>query len=155
MATQTEPIRGKIAKILNSREVALNVGIEHGVKSGMKFAILSAGSGEVTDPDTGEVLGSVDLPKTIVKIAKAYDKFSIAATHRSRRVNVSAARFAGAANVESSIANLRKLFEPPKWETRYETLKADGGFESATEELDEKDSYVSVGDPVVQVPNPD
>ena len=148
MAAQIEPIRGKIAKVLNSREVALNVGAEHGVQSGMTFDILAPGSEEVMDPDTGEVLGSVDLPKTSVRITKAHDKFAIATTYRSKRVNVSNAGYTGA---RSAAHNLRKMFEPPRWETRYETLKSTGEFEASSEDLDEKDSYVSVGDPVVQV----
>lgn len=148
MVTQTEPIRGKIAKVLNSREVALNVGTEHGVQSGMTFDILFPGSGEVTDPDTGEVLGSVDLPRTSVRITKAHDKFAIATTYRSKRVNVGSAGYTG---VGSATDNLRKIFEPPRWETRYETLKIEGGFEAAAEEMGEHESYVSRGDPVVQV----
>ena len=148
MTTQTEQIRGKVARILNSREVALNIGTEHGVQSGMTFDILAPGSGEVTDPDTGEVLGSVDLPKTRVRITRAHDRFAIATTYRSKRVNVGGAGYTG---VGSAADNLRKMFEPPRWETRYETLKSNGGFEATAEDLDEKDSYVSVGDPVVQI----
>jgi hypothetical protein len=43
------------------------------------------------------------------------------------------------------------MFDPPKWETHYETLKTQGGFEAASEDLRENDSYVSRGDPVLQV----
>ena len=53
-------------------------------------------------------------------------------------------------NQTPQIADVR-LFQAPTWETRYETLKSTGAFESTSEDLDEKDSYVSVGDPVVQV----
>lgn len=148
MVTQIEPIRGKIAKILNSREVALNIGTEHGVQSGMTFDILAPGSGEVTDPDTGEVLGSVDSPKTRVRITKVHTRFAVATTYRSKRVNVGGAGYTGVGSVTD---NLRKMFEPPRWETRYETLKNNGGFEATAEDLDEDGSYVRIGDPVVQV----
>jgi hypothetical protein len=37
---------------------------------------------------------------------------------------------------------------PPRWITKYETLRTE---EKTWEDLDEKDSYVKVGDPVVQV----
>ena len=37
---------------------------------------------------------------------------------------------------------------PPKWETKYETLKTE---EKTWEDLDEVDSYVKIGDPVVQI----
>ena len=142
MTTETEPIRGKIAKVLNSREVAVNIGHEHGVKSGMVFDILSSIGDQIRDPDTGDVLGLVEQPKARVKIKRAYEKFAVAITYRSRDVNV------GGGGLSLNLWG--KLFEPPKWETRYETLKSNGGFEAASEELDEKGSYVSIGDPVVQ-----
>ena len=37
---------------------------------------------------------------------------------------------------------------PPKWITKYETLKTE---EKTWEDLDEEKSYVKTGDPVVQV----
>ena len=67
MTTQKEPIRGKIAKVLNSREVALNVGAEQGVAPGMRFRILSLAGDEIRDPDSGAVLGNVRRPKAIVR----------------------------------------------------------------------------------------
>lgn len=135
MTTQTEIIRGKIAKILNSREVALNIGLEDGVTVGMVFEILSSNSQTILDPDTGAVLGSFTSPKTRVKVNRVEDKFSVASTYRSKRVDVGNAR----------------LFSAPVWETRYETLKAKGSFETSYEDLQEQDSYVAIGDPVVQV----
>ena len=135
MTTQTEIIRGKIAKILNSREVALNIGLEGGVAVGMVFEILSSNSQTILDPDTGAVLGSFTSPKTRVKVNRVEDKFSVAGTYRSKRVDVGNPR----------------LFSAPVWETRYETLKAKGSFETSYEDLQEQDSYVAIGDPVVQV----
>ena len=135
MTTQTEIIRGKIAKILNSREVALNIGLEDGVAAGMVFEVLSSNSQTILDPDTGAVLGSFTSPKTRVKVNRVEDKFSVAGTYRSKRVDVGNPR----------------LFSAPVWETRYETLKAKGSFETSYEDLQEQDSYVAVGDPVVQV----
>ena len=43
---------------------------------------------------------------------------------------------------------LSKALLPPNWETKYETLKTD---EKTWEDLDERESFVKVGDPVVQV----
>lgn len=37
---------------------------------------------------------------------------------------------------------------PPKWVTKYETLKTD---EKIWEDLNEEESYVKIGDPVCQV----
>ena len=143
MTTQTEQIRGKVARILNSREVALNVGQKHGVQQGMIFEILSESGGEIRDPDSGDILGVADVAKARVKIKRAYEKFAVATTYRTRRVNVG--------GVGPSAIDISRYFAPPKWETRYETLKTEGGFEAASEDLTESESYVRVGDSVVQV----
>ena len=42
------------------------------------------------------------------------------------------------------------LLKPPKWVTKYETLKTE---EKTWEDLDEEESYVNTGDIVVQVIN--
>jgi len=65
-----ERIRGKVAAILTQRELALNVGEEEGVEVGMRFAILNSKGVDVTDPDTGKVLGDVPVAKTIVKVVR-------------------------------------------------------------------------------------
>ena len=136
MDTPVEPIRSKVAKVLNSREVALNIGKDHGVNFGMVFEILAPNGDVIRDPDSGETLGEVNLAKTRVQINHVAGRYSIATTYRSKRVDVGGAT----------------LFQPPKWETRYETLKKQGSFESAAEPLDAWDSYVSVGDAVVHIP---
>lgn len=136
MTTQTKPIRGKVARVLNAREVAINRGIADGVESGMEFTILSSNAQEVWDPDTNEFLGSVQRPKASVKVTLVYDRLSVAETFRRRRVNV------GGTGVGIG------LFSPPKWEDRYETLRLN---DAPVDEIDESDSYVSAGDPVVQV----
>ena len=38
----TEPIRGKVARILNSREMVINVGSDSGVAVGMRFEVMDA-----------------------------------------------------------------------------------------------------------------
>lgn len=142
MATQTKPIRGKIARILNTREVAINVGEEHGVERGMLFDILSPKGLGIRDPDTGEELGSVELAKARVKVARVYGKISVARTFRTTRVNVGGPAYS---------LSLSRLFDPPKWETQYETLRIDEAIEPAADDLDEEYSYVATGDVVVQV----
>ena len=136
MSNPNEPIRGKIARVLNSREVAINKGADDGVEIGMIFKILSTKGSEIQDPDTGETLGSVDMAKTSVKVTSVQERIAVASTYRTRRVNVGG----------SGLSSIR-LFEPPKWETRLETLKID---KAAVEELSEEDAFVNTGDPVVQ-----
>ena len=71
----TELIRGKVARILNSREVALNVGASHGVEDGMQFDILAPELHNIRDPDTHEVIGSVNRPKVRVQVGITEDRF--------------------------------------------------------------------------------
>ena len=137
MRNQRDPIRGKVARVLNSREIALNIGQQDGVRVGMVFKVLSPNKAEVKDPDTGELLGSVDLEKTRVKVKSVQGRVSVAATYRERRVNV------GGRGIGLSV------FEPPKWETHVETLSAD---DAAWEQLGEGESHVKTGDPVVLEP---
>ena len=137
MSSPIEPIRGKIARVLSTRDVALNKGSVDGVQIGMVFKILSSKGAEITDPDTGEVIGSVDLEKTSVRVTSVQDRVSVASTFRTHRVNVGGSGMA-----------LTRIFEPPKWETHVETLET---HENAREELPEEESFVKTGDPVVQV----
>ena len=85
MNSAAQPIRGKVARVLNSREVAINKGSDDGVKVGMIFKILSTKGSEIKDPDTGERLGSVDLIKTSVKVTVMQERIAVASTYRSRR----------------------------------------------------------------------
>ena len=66
--TNDSRIRGKVAAILSKRELVLNIGTEHGVEVGMRFVILNSKGVDVKDPDSGEVIGTVEVPKTVIKV---------------------------------------------------------------------------------------
>ena len=140
MTSESKLIRGKVARILNSRELALNIGSDHGVGLNMLFDVLDPGSDEILDPDTREIIGSVYRPKVRVKIIEVQNKISVARTYRSRKVNIGGKGF--------GLHAWTAAFAPPEWVREYDTLRTD---EATWESLDEKDSYVSTGDPVVQV----
>ena len=142
MTSESKLIRGKVAGILSTRELALNIGSAHGVEVDMLFDVLNSASKDIREPDTGEIIGSIYRTKVRVKIVEAQEKFSVARTFRSRHVNIGGRG--------RSINALASLFEPPRWIREYETLKSE---EATWEDLDEKDSYVATGDPVVQVLN--
>ncbi len=57
-------LRGKIAQLLSDRELVINIGLKDGVSKGMRFAILAATPLEIRDPDTNELLESIDREKT-------------------------------------------------------------------------------------------
>ena len=128
-------IRGKVASILNTREVTLNVGDVHGVKMGMFFDIFPKAQEEVKDPDSGELIGVVRRPKVRVQIADVEQRYSIARTYRMKTRRTGISFWAGLQG--------DTVREP-------ETLrKKDAEFE----DMDEFDSYVEKGDPVEQVVN--
>ena len=136
MTTQVKPISGKVARVLNEREVAINRGAVDGVEYGMEFNILASDEQRIQDPDTKEYLGSVRRPKTSVKVTEVYDRLSVAKTFKTRRVNV------GGSGVGTG------LFEPPKWENHHETLVGQDSIEFPNIE---GHIYISTGDQVVQV----
>jgi len=136
-----EPIRGKVARILNSRELALNIGAREGVKLGMLFDVLDVKGEDIRDPDSDEVLGSLRRPKVRVRVTRVEERLSVASTFRSKKVNVG-----GQGDV--AFGNIHKLFESPNWVRRYETLKTT---EKTWEDLNEEDSFVRTGDPVIEV----
>lgn len=138
MTSEPNIIRGKVARILNSRELALNVGLEHGVKPSMLFDVLDPTSENISDPDTGAIIGSVYRPKVRVKIVQIETKISVATTYRSKRVNIGG----------KGLGAWEDLFTPRNWIREYETLRTEEG---TWEGLDEKNSYVATGDPVVQI----
>ena len=138
MTTQIKPVRGKVARVLNEREVAINRGLSDGVEVGMKFKILNPETQEVRDPDTGESLGYVERAKIPVRVTEIQDKFAVATTFRFRHVNV------GGNGIGIGV------FTPPKWEKRYETLRENGA-KPKTKDGAEFSKQVSIGDIVVQI----
>lgn len=137
----TELLRGKVARILDTRHLVINLGSSQGVSVGMYFDVLDPKGEDIRDPDTGEVLGSIERPKVRVQVLKVEERLSVASTFRKRTVNVG-----GRGGM--AIGGLAEMFLPPKHVTKYETLKTT---EDTWENLDESESYVKTGDPVVQV----
>lgn len=131
-------IRGKVARILNSQELVLNVGAENGVSKGMEFHILGRGDGHgfyvIKDPDTHATIGSVPTLKITVTARHVQDKLCVASTKRA-------------------ITSLFDSLMPPQWIKKYgpriSSLKREPHSPSP---IDSSDSIVQVGDLVVQVP---
>ena len=103
----------------------------------MVFAILNSKGSAVKDPDSGEVLGSVPLPKVFVRVSMVQNRLSLARTFRSI--------------VRGGTVAIPSIFTAGTMDV--ETLRKQDHSESA--ELDEKDSIVRRGDPAVQVLNPE
>ena len=72
-----KPITGKVAGVLNERELTINVGSEKGVYEGMKFKVLASSPIKVKDPDTEKILGTVDREKVQVKAIEIFKNYHI------------------------------------------------------------------------------
>jgi hypothetical protein len=130
----TSPITGKVAAVNSDRELIINKGAGDGVEAGMLFRVKGPDV-TIKDPDTGDILGKVSKVKVVVRVEEVADRFSIARTFRTRRVNIG-----GEYDLTGGLA---RMLQPPRWETRVETLRRntrDG------ESIDPSESVVSVGD---------
>ena len=128
------PIGGKVAKVLSSREVAINLGAHDGVQVGMAFAVMNPKGDDIKDPDTNELLGSVVLPKIRVWVSQVHDKVSVATTIPP--------------GSGLHLGPIARLLLPAGLAMNTGTFRRDN---SRWEDIDEVDSFVKAGDPVVQV----
>lgn len=128
-------IEGKVAQVLNEQEVIINRGTKHGVSQGMRFGILADTPLQVKDPDTGEVLGTIDREKVRIEAREVLEKIAICRTFETYVV--------GGALAASTFAN---IFGSAKEFPRTFKVK-DPGFIPT---LSEEESYVNVGDRVRQ-----
>ncbi len=139
----SDQIRAKVARVLNSREIVISAGSDKGVEIGMYFDVMDPKGEDITDPDTGEVIGSILRPKVRVKVTQVQERLAVASTYKKTKVNIG-----GTAKFLADVGSLSRALMPPKYVLRYETLKTD---EKTWEDIEEDQSYVKTGDPVVQV----
>ena len=132
----TEPIRGKVAQVLSSRDFALNVGSANGVTVGMDFDVID--QAEIMDPDTEELLGHIELSKARVRVTDVQEKLAVATTYRETWTQKLDGTFA--------LGSFSRSLMPSSWLAEYESLKT-------SERLWDEGSAVSTGDSVVQVMN--
>ena len=121
-----EPIRGKVAQILDSRQVVINAGSSHDVAVDMIFKVINPKGEQIRDPDTNQLLGSVESIKVLVRVVEVQDKLSVATTTGVNPLIVPA-----------SLGPFARALMPPRWVDKYETLSTNL-------------SEVNIGDPVVQ-----
>ena len=82
--TNSKLHEGKVAQIVSEREIAINIGKKDGVVQGMQFSVLAATPQEVTDPDTGELLDTIDRSKIDVEATEVRDKITICSTFATK-----------------------------------------------------------------------
>jgi hypothetical protein len=127
-------LEGRVAAIINVREVAINIGAKHGVEEGMTFAILAESPLLIKDPSTGDALGEIDREKVRVKATEVNDKFSICRTFETYRTPGLDAALWGSLAISAE---------------RVRTLSVEDS--QLPPPLSPKESYVKVGDRVRQV----
>lgn len=140
LVPQGDRLRGVIAALLTDRELVINLGSDHGVTVGMKFAVLNSRGIDIVDPTTHEPIGSVEVPKVIVEVSRVEPKLSVARTFKKRKRNIGGQGF--------GMTGLAGMFDPPKWVEEWETLRMDQ--KPQIKELPPEASYVEIGDPVVE-----
>jgi hypothetical protein len=132
-------VEGVVAAILNERELVLNKGYADGVERGMKFRVLAAPF-EVIDPETDKSLGFIDRDKTRVEAINVQERMSVCRTYRS---------VGGLTNSWNDMLSAA-MADQVAYAGKSETFKADES--SHVQTLDEDESYVKIGDKVVQLP---
>lgn len=132
-------IKGKVVDIIDNRTIAINIGSKNGAKLGMTFLVLKDEGKEIHDPDTGELLGKVKLPKIKVKVMQVETKFSLAETYEYENINV------GGIN---TLSNVTSILTPPKYIKKYKTFEIDN---EQRAKISEEQSIVKIGDSVEQI----
>ncbi len=130
-------LEGRVASILNARELVINIGSNAGVEPGQKFAILAATPIQVKDPGSGAMLDEIDREKIRVEAREVRATITICRTYRMKGGG------GLALGVQSSA--MARLFAA----SRPETLRTDDS--EKLPPLPEEESYVKINDRVVAV----
>ncbi len=69
-------LRGQVAAILDDQRLLINLGIEQGVSINDRFVIFEFGN-DITDPETGQSLGKLELIKAQVEAIHVQEKMSL------------------------------------------------------------------------------
>src|SRR5688500_13149048 len=69
-------VKGRVIRILDDRNLVLNVGEQQKVTHGMRFGIYTPAD-EIVDPETKAILGRYRTRKALVEARVVYPRFSI------------------------------------------------------------------------------
>jgi hypothetical protein len=65
----------KVAHIKSSTELVINAGSQDGIEEGQRFQVFAMGE-DISDPDTGESLGTLEIIKGIGRITHVQERIS-------------------------------------------------------------------------------
>jgi hypothetical protein len=151
ISKRVTPLQGRVAQILNARELVINIGAEAGVSEGMKFAVMSHSATKITDPDTGQVLDEIDREKVRVRASEVRPKITICKTYVVRTIpGRPGFRGLSGSDVFESLTKSISALRPAEPERKVlDTLRADE--RDLPPPLSEAESYVKRGDRVIQI----
>lgn len=134
-------ITGRVAKIADESRLVLNVGSAHGVKPGMHFVVFQEGE-DVTDPESGESLGKMELVKAEVVIEHVQERMSLASSPEIREEDPDSTVLS---------ARLARVRQARPGSVRREKLYVNPGDITGSQRI----SPIAVGDPVRSVEPPE
>jgi len=144
-----EPLTGRVAQILNARELVINIGADNGVTEGMKFAVMSRSPTEIIDPDTNAVLDTVDREKVRVRASEVRSKITICKTYVVRTIP-GRSGYSGYSGLLDTLNKVGASITEALPERKVvDTLRADQ--RDLPPPLSEEESYVKRGDRVIQI----
>ena len=129
---QKTRIEGRVAQVLNARQLVINRGEADGVRQGMKFEILSESLLQITDPETGQILDELNRVKVRVAATEVRERVTVCSTYEQR---------------ETGHTSVLDAFVPAR--TVPVTLRVEPT--QAPQHLDPEESYVRRGDRAVQM----
>lgn len=132
-APSRPPLVGKVATLVNERELVINIGTVEGVRPKMKFRVLAAAPVEVRDPDSGEPLGTIEREKVRVQAIDIQENFTVCQTYETLRRGPLAPAMGAELLEAGGVRTLRR---------------GDRGY---VPPITEKESYVAIGDLVEEI----
>jgi hypothetical protein len=142
-SSEKQPLQGRVAQILNERELVINIGENGGVRQGMKFAVLSESPTEIRDPETDEVLDVIDREKVRVRAREVRPKVTICKTYLVR--TLAAGRLFP--EIGGSLMETLAEFRGPT--KVVDTFRASD--KDLPAPLSAEESYVKINDRVIQI----
>ena len=76
----------KVIKIISDKGIVINAG-KNEVQTGDILRVIEKNSEEIVDPDTNEVLGTLDYIKATITVEYVYEHMSICKNYETKTVN--------------------------------------------------------------------
>ena len=113
----------KVVKIISEYDVVINAGSDDGVKVGDIFEIYEPGD-VVNDPDTDEVLGTLDFVKARIQVKTVFQKMSLCTNTETSTSTIAELALSMSSFYASSIKPLN-----------VDALDISGGFEDVNKKI--------------------